>query len=238
MILPILRRGAAELGLNLSENQFEQFEAYYQQLVEWNLRFNLTAITEYDAVQTVHFIDSLSLIKSGVVFDGKRIIDVGAGAGFPGLPLKTAFPSIRLTLLEATGKKANFLNEVSAVLGLTKVAVINARAEDTGHLPAHRERYDIVVSRAVASLDTLCELCLPFCSIGGTFIAMKKGDIQNEIDSANKAVNALGGCLRGVKDLSLTDLPDSRKLVIIDKITHSPSEYPRRNGIPSKKPLR
>jgi 16S rRNA (guanine527-N7)-methyltransferase len=238
VIVQILRRGAAELGLNLTERQYEQFEAYYRLLVEWNARFNLTAVTEYDAAQSVHFLDSLSLIKSGVDFDGNKIIDVGAGAGFPGLPLKIAFPDIRLTLLEATGKKAVFLSEVAAALELSDVAVLNARAEDAAWQPEQRDRYDIAVSRAVASLDTLCELSLPFCRVGGKFVAMKKGQIQDEVEVAAKAIAALRGRLLGVRDVSLSDLSGDRKLVIIEKIGQTPAEYPRHNGVAAKKPIR
>ena len=238
MILPILRRGATELGLNLSAVQIEQFEKYYQLLVDWNERFNLTAVSEYVAVQIFHFLDSLSLIESGVEFDGQTIIDVGAGAGFPGIPLKIAFPNIQLTLLEATGKKTIFLAEIAAALGLTGVIVLNARAEEAARQAEHREQYDTVISRAVASLDTLCELCLPFCRLGGTFIAMKKGEIQIETEEAAPAIETLGGRLREIKNVNLAGLPDIRKLVIIDKITTTPAGYPRRSGMPSKKPLR
>lgn len=237
MILPILRDGVAELGLNLSERQFEQFEAYYRLLVEWNAKFNLTSRTDYDDVQTIHFLDSLSLVKSGMEFEDKRIIDVGAGAGFPGLPLKIAFPGIQMTLLEATGKKTIFLTEVVAALGLKDVVALNHRAEDAAQKPDQREKYDIAFSRAVASLDTLCELCLPFCRVGGTFIAMKKGDVAAEVETANNATEILGGRLRIIEIIKLTHLPDTRQLVVIDKIKGTPQEYPRRNGLPAKKPL-
>ncbi len=238
MTLTILRRGAAELGLALSERQFEQFEEYFHQLIDWNTRFNLTAVKDYDAVQTVHFLDSISVKLSGIDLEGKRVIDIGAGAGFPGLPLKIAFPSIGLTLLEATGKKAVFLSHLVGSLGLNDVVVLNSRAEDAAHDSEHRNKYDIATSRAVASLDTLCELCLPFCRIGGVAIAMKKGDITEEVDLGQKAIETLGGSLRSIKPVELTILPDSRKLVIIDKVAPTPTEFPRRSGLPAKKPLR
>jgi 16S rRNA (guanine527-N7)-methyltransferase len=174
---------------------------------------------------------------SCIDLEDKRIIDVGSGAGFPGLPLKIAFPSIRLTLLEATGKKAVFLSHLTSSLGLDDVVVLNSRAEDAALHSEHREKYDIIISRAVASLDTLCELCLPFCRIGGVFVAMKKGDIAAEVDSDQKAIEMLGGQLRSIIPVELSLLPDSRKLVIIDKIAPTPSEFPRRSGLPSKKPL-
>ncbi|XUX01362.1 MAG: 16S rRNA (guanine(527)-N(7))-methyltransferase RsmG [Dehalogenimonas sp.] len=237
MILPILNHGARELGIELSDQQFDQFEKYYHLLVEWNKRFNLTAVTDYSEVQRVHFLDSLSLIRARIVLDGLRIIDVGAGAGFPSLPLKIAFPQIKLTLLEATGKKAVFISDTVAALDLEGVTVLNARAEDAARQPEHREQYELAVSRAVASLDTLCELCLSFCRVGGTFIAYKKGDIGNEVDGALKAIETLGGRLRLIQDIALTALPDSRRLVVIDKICHTSPEYPRRSGLPAKKPI-
>lgn len=238
MTLYTLRRGAAELGLELSERQFDQLEEYYRLLVDWNTRFNLTAVTDYDAVQTVHFLDSLSVMLAGIDLEGKNLIDIGAGAGFPGLPLKIASLDLKLTLLEATGKKAVFLTHVAAALELTDVAVLNLRAEEAARHTGHREKYDIAVSRAVASLDTLCELCLPFCRIGGAFIAMKKSDIAAEVDSATRAIQTLGGRLRSIVPVEFSLLPDTRKLVIVEKIAPTPPEYPRRNGLPAKKPLR
>jgi 16S rRNA (guanine527-N7)-methyltransferase len=238
MILPILRRAAATLGIDLSDEQLDRFERYYHLLVDWNSRFNLTSVTDYDAVQAVHFLDSLTVALGMENIDGKKIIDVGAGAGFPGLPLKIAFPGIDLTLLEATGKKAIFLTEAVAALGLMNVTVINARAEDAARQTDHRTKYDLAVSRAVASLDTLCELCLPFCRVGGLFIAMKKGDITAEIQSATAAVEVLGGRLKKTVDVRLDELPDARTLVVIEKIKPTPPEYPRRSGLPAKKPLR
>jgi 16S rRNA (guanine527-N7)-methyltransferase len=238
MILPILRRGAASLGIDLSDEQLDRFERYYHLLVDWNSRFNLTSVTDYDAVQAVHFLDSLTIALAEGNLDGKRVIDVGAGAGFPGLPLKIAFPGVKLTLLEATGKKAVFLTEAAASLGLEDVTVINARAEDAARQPEHRGKYDLAVSRAVASLDTLCELCLPFCRVGGVFIAMKKGDITGEIQSAAAAIEALGGRLKKTVDVRLDELPDARTLVVIEKNRPTPPEYPRRSGVPSKNPLR
>ena len=235
--LLVLRRGAVELGLALSERQFEQFEAYFHLLVEWNARFNLTAVTGYEAVQATHFLDSLSVALAGIDLDGKRLIDVGAGAGFPGLALKIAFPGIKLTLLEATGKKAVFLTHVASALGFDDVTVLNSRAEEAGQQAPHREKYHVAIARAVASLDTLCELCLPFCRRGGVFIAMKKGNIAAEIDSAQKAIDTLGGRLRSITPVELSDLPDARKLVIIEKVAATPPEYPRRNGLPAQKPL-
>jgi 16S rRNA (guanine527-N7)-methyltransferase len=226
------------LGLALTERQYEQFESYYRLLVEWNNRFNLTSVTGYEAVQATHFLDSLSVIQGAPDLADQVIIDVGAGAGFPGLPLKIAFPELQLTLLEATGKKAVFLTEAASALGLGDVAVLNVRAEDAARQPDHRGKYAIVVSRAVASLDTLSELCLPFCRVGGRFIAMKKGDIDGEIEASKAAVDILGGRLDSIKDVSLAELPGFRKLVIIKKFKPTPPSYPRRSGLPAHNPLR
>jgi len=236
--LPTLKRGAKGLGIDLSEYQLDQFEKYYTLLSEWNARFNLTAVTDYEAVQKAHFLDSLTLILAGINLENKRVIDVGAGAGFPGLPLKIAFPNIEMTLLEATGKKVRFLSEAISTLNLAGVRVINARAEDAARQPEHRERFDIAVSRAVAGLDTLCELCLPFCIVDGTFIAMKKGDIESEVSSSQSAIKKLGGRLVGVKSVDLPEFHDSRRLVVIHKTGPTLPEYPRRSGLPAKKPLR
>ncbi|MEN8614381.1 16S rRNA (guanine(527)-N(7))-methyltransferase RsmG [Dehalogenimonas sp. THU2] len=236
--LPLLRRGATGLGLSLDESRYDLFETYYRELIDWNARFNLTAVTDYDGVQVTHFLDSLSLAVAGIGFDNHRVIDVGSGAGFPGLPLKIAFPGIELTLLEAIGKKAVFLSHMAGILGLDGVSVVNLRAEEAARQPEHRESYDIAVSRAVASLDTLCELTLPFCRVGGWFIAMKKGSIEDEVESARKGIALLGGCLRDVRAIEIDGLSDDRRLIVIEKISPTPESYPRRNGLPSKRPLR
>lgn len=236
-----LSAGVAKLGLRLNLRQVECFGIYYQELITWNRRFNLTAITDYEEVQIKHFLDSLTVtlvLNPSVTSNYPRVIDVGTGAGFPGIPLKILLPGIDLTLLEATAKKAVFLRNLKEKLGLDDIEIVVGRAEEVARSSRFQERFDIVVSRAVASLSSLVELALPFCTIGGTFIAQKKGEIEQEISRATRAISALGGYLREVKKLELEELSDERYLIIIDKVSTTPQQYPRRSGIPAKRPIR
>ena len=201
---------------------------------------NLTAITDYEDVQIKHFLDSLTVTlawQQPVVDTSFRLIDVGTGAGIPGLVLKILFPDIRLVLLDSTAKKAAFLQHIKSELGLDNVEIVVGRAEEIAHQAQYREQFDMVLSRGVALLPTLIELTLPFCTIGGSFIAQKKGDIDLELSQANKAISLLGGSLREVRKIDLAEFTDKRRLIIIDKVSATPQQYPRRPGIPAKRPV-
>jgi len=235
-----LKSGAQKLGLQLSLRQLEQFYIYYQELVDWNKRMNLTRIIGYEGVQIKHFLDSLTVILAWQSYEAIadfRLIDVGTGAGIPGIPLKIIFPNIKLVLLDSIAKKAAFLHHVKNKLELENVDIIVGRAEELAHQAPYREGFDIALSRGVAPLATLVELTLPFCLIGGSLIAQKKGAINQEISQAGKAIDLLGGRLREIKRVNLEEFTDERKLVIIDKVSPTPELYPRRPGIPSKRPL-
>jgi len=235
-----LESGATKLGLHLSLSQLEQFNIYYQELIDWNRRVNLTAITGYEDVQIKHFLDSLTVTLAWqplITNADFRLIDVGTGAGIPGIPLKIVLPNIKLVLLEATAKKAAFLRHITHKLELDNVEIVVGRAEEVAHLTKYRERFDIVLSRGVAPLPTLVELTLPFCAIGGSFIAQKKGAIDPEISQAARAISLLGGNLGEVRRIDLEEFTDERRLVIINKVSPTPEQYPRRPGIPAKKPL-
>ena len=230
------------MGLHLTAEQQAAFQAYYEELVAWNRKFNLTAITEYEQVQIRHFLDSLSCLlaeeaRLALSRPNARLIDVGTGAGLPGIPLKLVCPGARLTLLEATGKKVAFLQHLVEHLGLKRVTIIKARAEELAHDPAHREQYDLVLARAVADLPVVVEYTLTFCKFGGWVIAQNGEACAAEAWSAERAITLLGGELIRVMPVELPGLPEDRSLVIVEKASPTPEAYPRRPGIPGKRPL-
>ena len=235
-----LNAGAQKLGLHLSPKQLKQFQIYYQELIDWNRKMNLTSITGYEEVQVRHFLDSLTVtmaMKLPEVGESCSVIDVGTGAGLPGIPLKILLPGIQLGLLEATAKKAKFLHHLITMLGLVNVEVIVGRAEEVAHGAGYRERFNLVLSRAVALLPALAEMALPFCAPDGSFIAQKKGDVNEELSRAHRAITVLGGKLREVKAVDIEEFRDKRWLIVIDKVKPTPPEYPRRPGIPAKRPI-
>ena len=236
--MELLEAGAEEWGLILTPDQVEAFERYYQQLVVWNERVNLTAITDYEEVQIRHFLDSLSCLQ--VLTDlapEARCIDIGAGAGFPGLPLKIIRPQLRLTLLESTGKKVRFLEHMVRKLGLQGVESIKGRAEELGRRPDHRESHDVALARAVAQLPVLLEYALPLLKLGGVFVAQKGMEIEEELVGARPAMEVLGGRLKEVRAVHLPGLEAARHLVVVEKVASTPQKYPRRVGLPGKRPL-
>ena len=235
-----LTQGAAELGLELSPAQREQFAVYYRELADWNQRMNLTSVIDYAAVQVKHFLDSLTLIPAlgGPPPAGLRVVDVGAGAGFPGLPLKLAFPQLRLDLVEATGKKTRFLTHLTAVLELDDVAVHTGRAEELAHRPELRAAFDLALARGVAKMPALLEYTLPFIRRGGQVAAWKHSGIDAELAAAEPALRILGGQFGPVYPVTLTGLTDRRLIVTATKIKPTPGAYPRRPGMPAKQPLR
>ena len=224
-----------KISITLTEEQLEQFRIYYEMLVEKNKVMNLTGITEWDEVLEKHFLDSISLIRAIDLNQKLTVMDMGTGAGFPGIPLKIAFPKLKVTLADSLNKRVLFLQEVIDALKLEDIEAIHGRAEDLARDKKYREQYDLSVSRAVANLSTLSEYCLPFVKIGGQFISYKSGEIEEEVDSSKSAVFLLGG---KIKDTVKFELGESgRSFIVIDKVNGTPKTYPRKAGTPSKKPL-
>lgn len=226
--------GLNNIGIMLTDERIEQFLAYYEMLVEKNKVMNLTAITEFDEVIEKHFLDSLQIAKY-VDLDNKTLIDIGTGAGFPGIPLKIAFPQLKVVLLDSLNKRIKFLDEVIHELGLVDVETLHGRAEDYGKRADYREQFDFCVSRAVANLSSLSEYCIPFVKKDGYFIPYKSGNIDEELQSANKAVFLLGGKLEKVEKFALED--SQRSFVFIKKVNNTAKKYPRKAGLPTKEPL-
>lgn len=225
------------LGVGLSEGQLRAFRTYAEELVAWNTHINLTAITEPRAIEMRHFLDSLTCLRALSPAPGLRVIDVGTGAGFPGLPIKIARPELRITLLEATAKKVAFLEHLVGRLGLEGVTLVNARAEEVGQQESHREAYDWVLARAVADMRVLAEYLLPLCRLGGHCLAQKGEDAPQEVAEAQKTIDLLGGRVRQLMPVELPTVAETRYLVNIAKVAATPPAYPRRPGRPAKRPL-
>lgn len=229
------KHGLNELGIALKDEQMQQFLTYYEMLVEKNKVMNLTAITEFDEVVEKHFLDSLSLVKAYDLTQPVRILDLGTGAGFPGIPLKIAFPELEIVLADSLNKRILFLDEVIAELGLQKITTVHARAEELARNKEYRESFDLVVSRAVANLASLSEYCVPFVKLGGKFISYKSGEIDEELVNAKRAIFLLGGKTEEVVKFDLYD--QKRSFVLIKKEKGTPKTYPRKAGTPTKSPL-
>ena len=234
--IDVFVKGLLELGIELNELQIQQFVDYYEMLIETNKVMNLTAITEFHEVINKHFIDSLSIIKVYPITK-EKILDVGTGAGFPGIPLKIAFPEIEVVLLDSLNKRLLFLNEVITKLGLKNIRTIHGRAEDFGKDLNYRETFDLCVSRAVAKLSSLSEYCLPYVKKGGYFIPYKSGKVEEEIITAQNAFHVLGAKLEKVEEFYLPGTDMERSLLLIKKTLNTPKNYPRSAGKPSKEPL-
>lgn len=235
--ISILEQEVAAFGLSLSEEQKDRFLKYYNTLIEWNSFMNLTAITEFDEVCLKHFTDSVSLCQVIDCTKPMKVIDIGTGAGFPGIPLKLMFPDMEIVLLDSLGKRVKFLNEVITLLDLKGIEAIHGRAEDYAKPDAFRERFDVCVSRAVANLSTLSEYCLPYVKVGGYFISYKSEKVSEESASAAHAISLLGGKIEGQKEFMLPSSDIYRNLFMIKKVKETPKKYPRKAGLPSKEPL-
>lgn len=233
----VLDQAAREYGVLLTEEQIIAFTKYFETLVEWNEKINLTAITAPQDVAIKHMIDSLSCYDEAIFKKGATIIDVGTGAGFPGLPLKIFCPDLKLTLFDSLNKRILFLQTVADMLGINDIKFIHSRAEDGGQNKQLRESYDIAVSRAVARLNVLCEWCLPFVAVGGFFIALKGSQYSQEVEEAQGALQRLGGEIAKIQNIKLPGLDDVRAVIYIKKIKKTPAIYPRRPGTAEKNPL-
>jgi 16S rRNA (guanine527-N7)-methyltransferase len=225
------------LGIRLSSTQLNYLEIFEKELLKWNERINLTAIRDPEQIQIKHFLDSLSCISVMRDTSMERVIDIGTGAGFPGLPLKIIYPEIELTLVESVGKKVDFCHHMVRILGLEKVQVIQARAETIGQMPGHRQKYDWATARAVAIMPVLVEYLLPLVRVGGAMLAMKGESAPAETQDAEHATRLLGGHLRKLTPVELPSVAEERYLVVIDKVAATPDKYPRRVGVPTKHPL-
>lgn len=237
--MQIMIQGCEELGIHLTKEQEQQFTDYYHLLIDWNQKVNLTGITDYEDVIKKHFLDSLCIVKLSEVDENKieKLIDVGTGAGFPGIPLKIIFPEIQLTLLDSLNKRIKFLDALIEQLGLKQVEAVHGRAEDFGRKQEYREQFDLCVSRAVANLSVLSEYCIPLVKVGGNFVSYKSGKIQEELENSKKAIHLLGGKIKEKVDFLVPESDMARTLICVKKIRNTSKKYPRKSGMPGKLPL-
>jgi 16S rRNA (guanine527-N7)-methyltransferase len=233
----LIREARELLGLHLNDRQVAALASFERELLDWNDQFNLTAIRDVDGIRSKHFLDSLSCVLAWKDHPPRSMIDVGTGAGFPGIPIKILYPSMRLTLVESVEKKANFCRHMVGILNLDATEVLTARAEDVGQMPDHREAYDWAVARAVADLPALVEYLLPLVAVGGSILAQKGQSAPAEVHRAGNAMMLLGGVLRLLVPVALPGVVEERFLVVVDKVATTPKNYPRKPGIPGKKPL-
>lgn len=234
----LLEKKMRGIHIELDDRQIQQFHRFYELLVEWNKVMNLTSITEYEEIVDKHFVDSLSIVENFNLDSVSKIIDVGTGAGFPGIPLKIAFPDIEMVLLDSLNKRIRFLNHVIEELGLKDIYTIHGRAEDYARQKEYREQFDLCISRAVANLATLSEYCIPYVKRGGMFISYKSGNIDEEILESEKAVQVLGGRIEDVIKFQLPETNIGRSFVKIVKVKNTSGKYPRKSGTPAKEPIR
>lgn len=226
-----------QLGITVSDRQREQFQKYYEMLVKWNEVMNLTAITEYDEVNEKHFVDSLAIVKGLDMNEVDYMIDIGTGAGFPGIPLKIIYPHLKVTLLDSLNKRVKFLDEVLRTLELENVKTLHGRAEDYSREEEYREKYDLCVSRAVSNLSVLSEYCIPYVKIGKMFVSYKSVNVDEEVEQSLNAIRILGGKLIKIDKIKLPDSDISRAFVYIEKVKSTSKKYPRKAGVPAKEPL-
>ena len=234
----LLKEKLGDLEINLTDRMLEQFDLYYELLVEWNKMMNLTGITEYEEVLTKHFVDSISIVKVMDLNNVEWVIDIGTGAGFPGIPLKIVYPHLKVTLLDSLNKRIKFLDTVIAELGLANIYTMHGRAEDYAKKEEYREQYDLCVSRAVANLSTLSEYCLPYVKVGGNFVSYKSGEIDQEVKESGKAISILGGKVERIEKFELSGTDISRSFVKIEKVKETGKKYPRKAGLPAKEPIK
>ena len=233
----LLKEKMKEIHVELDERKIKQFYRFYELLIEWNRVMNLTGITEYEEIVEKHFVDSLSIVKVLDLKQVDKILDLGTGAGFPGIPLKIVFPHLNMVLLDSLNKRIKFLDEVIKELELTEIYTIHGRAEDYARKEEYREQFDLCVSRAVANLSSLSEYCLPFVRVGGNFVSYKSGEVEEEVKQAGKAISVLGGKMVKVQKFVLPQTDVSRSFVQIEKKKRTPKSYPRKAGTPSRTPI-